>query len=107
MLSIRSELEEIEASENLKVQELMKLIRNTTRDNLLLLQKFSETAIEKQTAEVYQNQMKQEYKMIVEQITKAIENKLIEEKHISLLLMVNGFATQTIRQLFRVMEKVN
>jgi phosphate:Na+ symporter len=107
ILSIQSELEEIEASENVKVQELMRLICTTTRDNIVLLQKFLETAIDKQTAEVYQNQMKQEYKIIVEQITEAIENKLIEEKHISLLLMINGFATQTIRQLFRILEKQN
>lgn len=100
------DIDEIESSENKTVNQLMKLISNTTNTNLVLLNEISEIAIDKQTIEVYQNEIKQAYKMIVVQISEAIEKKLIQEKHISPLLMVNGFATQTIRQLFRIVEKL-
>ncbi|MDP2159897.1 MAG: Na/Pi symporter [Flavobacterium sp.] len=105
IVSIRSELEEIQASENEKVQDLMQLISKTTVEHLVMLQNNSATLIEKHSMEIYQNQIKQEYKVIVENITEAIEQRLIQEKYISSLLMVNGFATQTIRQLFRILEK--
>jgi hypothetical protein len=88
-----------------KVQDLMQLISNTTLGHLVLLQNSSATFIEKHSMEIYQNQIKQEYKVIVQNITEAIEQKLIQEKYISSLLMVNGFATQIIRQLFRILEK--
>ncbi|WP_291114067.1 Na/Pi cotransporter family protein [Flavobacterium sp. UBA6135] len=105
IVSIRAELEEIDASENQKVQDLMQLISNATLEHLVLLHNSSATFIEKHSMEIYQNQIKQEYKVIVQNITEAIEQKLIQEKYISSLLMVNGFATQTIRQLFRILEK--
>ncbi|HRE77581.1 MAG TPA: hypothetical protein PLL09_07130 [Flavobacterium sp.] len=106
VINIGPEIEEIESSENTSVSQLMILICDTTNSNLVLLHKILEESLEKQTLEVYNNQIKQDYKMVVEKIAEAIEKKLIQEKDISLLLMVNGMATQTIRQLFRTLEKL-
>ncbi|RAR50395.1 Na/Pi cotransporter family protein [Flavobacterium lacus] len=106
VISIGPEIDEIESSENPTVSQLMKLICDTTNSNLVVLHKIAESSVEKQTLEVYNNQIKQDYKMVVEKIAETIEKKLIQEKDISLLLMVNGIATQTIRQLFRTLEKL-
>jgi hypothetical protein len=107
IITIGPEIEEIESSENPTVNQLMKLICDTTNSNLVLLHKIAESSAEKQTLEVYNNQIKHDYKMVVEKIAETIEKKLIQEKDISLLLMVNGIATQTIRQLFRTLEKLS
>lgn len=107
LMSIIPELEETESSENKTVEELLQLIRNTTHNHLITLQQISENTIQKETHEVYQNKINQDYKVIVDKISLAISEKTIQEKHISSLLMINGFLTQSIRQLFRALEKLS
>jgi len=105
MMSIESELRELDQAEHPGVNTLMKQIRNLTKNHLLHLQEVISTPLSKESHEVLQHKIKQDYKEIVSAITDHIKQKSIDEKDASSLLMINGFMTQTVRQLFRILEK--
>jgi phosphate:Na+ symporter len=103
---IAQEVEDIEQSSNKKVSEIFSQIKENTLENLLLLNELLEKKQSLETFELYYNQINNDYKIIVDSVTQAIDSKKIEEKHISSLLIINGFLTQSIRQLLKAVEKL-
>jgi phosphate:Na+ symporter len=107
MMSIETELQELDHSEHAGVNTLLKQIRNLTKEHLMHLQEVITTPVSKQSHDILQQKIKQDYKGIVTSITEHINLKSIDEKEASSLLMINGFMTQTVRHLFRILEKTH
>ena len=97
---IAVDIEELEQSNNANVSAVFNKIGENVKEYTAVLQKPCEN-------EVYillREQLNHDYKEIVEKITYFIDNKLIKEKHISTLLIVNGIVAQSVRQLIRHLE---
>jgi phosphate:Na+ symporter len=105
LMSIQMELEELTQSEQITVDLVLNQIRNVTKEHLIYLKELIAQPISRDAHEQIQNKIKHDYKGIVGSITEQLKLKNIEEKEASLLLMINGFITQTIRQLFRTLER--
>lgn len=107
MMSIETELQELDQSEHAGVNTLLKQIRNLTKEHLMHLREVITTPLSKEAHDILQQKIKQDYKEIVASITEHINQKSIDEKEASSLLMINGFMTQTVRQLYRILEKTH
>lgn len=104
---IIQEIEEIEQSGNAKVKAIITQIKQNTLGHLTLLNELLENSKSEATYEIHNESINADYKVIVDKVTQAIDSKKIEEKHISSLLMINGFLTQSIRQLLKAVQKLH
>jgi len=105
LTGIIQEVEEVENSSNKKVQEIVNHLKSQMKNNITIILEMLEKEESPETIEIYIDKVNSDYKDMVDRISRAIEKKMIEEKHISTLFMVNGLLSQSIRHLLRAVEK--
>jgi len=104
---IIQEVEEVNNSSNKKVQEIVLHLNSKINEDITILFGMLDKEEFPETIEMFQDKINSDYKNIVDLISRSIEEKKIEEKHISTLFMVNGLLSQSIRHLLRAVEKIN
>ncbi len=107
LAGIIQEVEEVDNSSNKKVQEIVNHLKSQIHEDIPILFKMLDKEELPETIELFLDKVKSDYKNMVELISRAIEEKKIEEKHISTLFMVNGLLSQSIRHLLRAVEKLH
>ncbi len=105
LAGIVQEMEEVDNSSNKKVQQILNHIKSKIKEDISILLGMLDKEEFPESTELYMDKVNADYKIVVDKITHAIEEKKIEEKHISTLFMINGFLTHSTRQLFRAVEK--
>lgn len=100
MAGIAVDIEDLEQTQNANVSAIFTEISQNVFSYVEVLRNPCEDAV----YPLLREQLNHDYKEIVQKITQAIDNKQIKEKHISILLIVNGIATQSVRQLIRHLE---
>lgn len=98
--AIALDIEDLEQTQNANVSAIFTEISQNVFSYIEVLRNPCEDAV----YPLLREQLNHDYKEIVQKITQAIDNKQIKEKHISILLIVNGIATQSVRQLIRHLE---
>jgi hypothetical protein len=107
LMSVQSEFENLETSENHKIKEIFSAIKTHTKEHMDVLESIMNESPTDVVLQWQIAQLKAHYKKIVERITDAMKAHEMNEQETADLLMINGFVTQSFRQLLRGFENTN
>lgn len=107
LMSVQSEFENLEMSDNDKIKEIFRAIKSHTKENVIVIETMMKEPSTDAVLQWHIGQLKAHYKKIVEGITDAMKAQEMNEQETADLLMINGFVTQSLRQLYRGFEHAN